>query len=322
MEADAERKKLVDFHFHSTFSDGSENIAGIIEEAKARKVAALALTDHNNGAGVPELVSACKEAGIYSLEGVEIMASFAEHKWSWDTAFCGPVPDVVILGKKLNWNEFRAYQEKLMQYWLEYWIPETLNGLREAGLKVPDLTKDEIWDQLKDFGTPKILHDVPRDTANWAPLLRICESYDPDVTAEDIMSNPVRWANRHLYAIGKKAYVLRAPEDWTVRRAVELANAMNGVLFAAHPGGEYGNWTDKHLDFFVEEGGTGIEVYQYFHSESQMQKFWTFAKEHQLLISGGSDWHGRNGRPTLGCWDKPNNQTPYEVFERLMDSLP
>lgn len=314
--------KLIDLHFHSNFSDGSEDIAEIIKEAKKHNIVGLALTDHNNGNGVPEFMAACKEAGIQALEGTEIYASFAEHDWSWDENKCGPVPDVVILGRKLNWQEFRKYQEKLVQYWFEYWLPETLNGLKRAGLIVPELTEEERWNQLKDFGVPKILRDVPRNPKNWPRLLKVCERYNPDIDAKDIVSNPIRWANKYLYAIGKEAYVPRAPKDWTVSQAVELAGRMNGVLFMAHPGGDYDNWSDQHIEFFLSQGGKGIEVYQYFHSESQMQKFFSLAREHELLISGGSNWHGRNGRPTLGCWDKPTTQTPFEVFEKLMEQLP
>ena len=51
------KKALVDFHFHSIHSDGSETIESAIKEAKKRGVIALALTDHNNGEGVGEVVS-------------------------------------------------------------------------------------------------------------------------------------------------------------------------------------------------------------------------------------------------------------------------
>jgi len=317
-----EKKGLVDLHFHSAYSDGSEDIPGIMKEARDQGLIALALTDYNNGVGVPFFLAACKKAGISALEGTETYVSFSEHSWSWNPDFCGPVPDVTILGKKLNWQEFRKYQEMLVKYWLDYWLPETLNGLRKAGLKVPVLSKEQMWNQLKDFGVPRVLHEVPKNPDNWDRLWEICVSFEADIRKEDIEQKPVRWANKHLYAIGKEAYVLRAPQDWTVKKAVELAEAMGGVLFAAHPGGEYANWSDEHLDFFIEQGGRGIEVYQYWHLDSQIRKFKDFAAKHGLLVSGGSDWHGKNGRPTLGCWDKLPVQTPLEAFNELFQRLP
>ncbi len=319
------KRGLVDLHFHSRYSDGSESIAAIVEEAKRRGIAALALTDHNNGAGVPEFIAACKEADIVALEGVEIYAAFPETPWSWNPDYCGPVADVVILGKKLNWKELKGYQEMLAQYWLTCWLSETLKGLQTVGLKVPALTRDEMWEQLKDSGVPRVLHEVPKDPDNWQKLWEVCYSFDPTVKMEDIVKtpeSPVQWANRHLYAVGKPAYVLRITREFTVKKAVELAEAMGGILFAAHPGGGYANWSDDHLAWFVEQGGKGIEVYQYWHTSAQIEKFTKYAEEYRLMVSGGSDWHGKKGRTTLGCWDKPSNQTPFEVFEELVEQLP
>lgn len=316
------KKELVDFHFHSVYSDGSENINGIIEEAKNRGLKALALTDHNNGAGVPEFVEKCREAGIQTLEGVEIYATFPEADWSWDFQRCGPVPDVTILGKKLDWVKFKEYQEMLVKYWLEYFMPETLEKLRSAGLEVPTMSREEMWEQLKDFGIARVFHDIPNNPKNWPKMLEICNHYDPKITIDDIAMQPVRFANRYLYIIGMQAYVLRAPQDWTVKDAIQIAKDMGGTLFAAHPGGEYANWSDEHLNYFIEQGGKGIEVYQYYHSLEQIKKFEELAKKHNLIISGGSDWHGKNGRPTLGAWDKQAAQTPLWVLDQLLERLP
>lgn len=319
-----EGKKLVDLHFHSCYSDGMVDVPGIIKEAKKREVVgALALTDHNIGKGVPEFIVACKEAGILALEGVEIYASFAEHEWSWDESKCGPMPDVTILGRKLNWDEFKRYQQKLIQYWFEYWLPETLKRLRQVGLIVPELSKEEMWEQIKDSGVPRVIHhDVPENPQNWPKILEVCQKHYPNLTADQVKAQPDEWLTRGFYDIGRPAYVLRVMDGWTVRSAVELAEAMGGVLFAAHPGGNFGNWTDKHLEFFVRQGGKGIEIWQYYHKPEQIQKFKDFAREHNLLVSGGSDWHGPQKKPTLGCWDKPENQTPHEVFGTLMERLP
>lgn len=179
-----------------------------------------------------------------------------------------------------------------------------------------------MWKQLKDLGTPHVFHDIPKNQKNWPKMLEICHKYDSKITLDDIVKNPVRWASRYLYAIGMCAYVLRAPQDWTIEKAVQLAKDMGGVLFAAHPGGEYTNWSDEHLSYFIEQGGKGIEIYQYFHTPEQIKKFEELADKHDLTISGGSDWHGKNGRPTLGCWDKLAVQTPLWVFDQLFEKLP
>lgn len=315
----AENLFLTDLHFHTRHSDGSEDVAGAIAEAKTRGVKVLALTDHNNGAGVPEFTRLCGDADIHCLEGVEIYAAFPlDEDWAWDPKFCGPMPHMVILGHELQWDYFRKeYQLPLMTYWQETWLPETLRKLREAKFNVPDLSKDDIAGQLKDFGVPRVLHDIPKDPTNWPRLLEIANSYDPAVTMADIEKSPVRLANRYVYAIGMAGYVLRGSENFTVEAAKILAAEMGGLLIAAHPGGEYGNWSDEHLQYFVDVGGDGLEVWQYYHGERQIRKFLEFAVRHGLAVSGGSDWHGKNGRQTLGCWDKPDVQCPDWVYNEL-----
>ncbi len=318
------QKKLLDFHFHSRHSDGSEEVADIIKEAKRRNITALALTDHNTDSGVDEFMAGCKNNEILGLEGTEIYTNFPETNWS--KYGCGQSPDVVILGKKLNWEAFREYQENLAKYWFEYWLPATLDKLHSAGMDVPEMDNEEMLMQIMNKKSklmiPLVLHDVPRNPKNWPALLNACRQFDHgmNLLAEDIEKNPVRWANRCLYNLGGVAYVPRIFPEWSVVETVRLAKNMNGVLFAAHP--VKSKWTDKHIDYFVECGGKGIEVWQYGHSQEQIELLLKVAKKYSLVMSGGSDWHGANDETKLGCWDKPSSQMPDWVLRQLLDNLP
>jgi len=316
------RNGLVDFHFHTNHSDGSESVKSVIEEAKRRGLIALALTDHNTYNGIPVFRALCLEAGIDFLEGVEIYAAFPETEWAWDMNRCGPVPDMTILGHELDWRKFDEwYKKPLRDYWVTKWLPQTLEKLRALGFKVPYLTENEVREQV-DIGIPPVLHEVPKNPENWPILLQIIQKFDSSLAMKDIEQSPVAAANRYVYSIQGGAYVLRGPQEFGVNEAVDLAGQMGGALFAAHPGGNYANWSIEHLDYFVEMGGGGIEVWQYYHKPEQIRMFLEYAARYGLLVSGGSDWHGANGRPTLGCWDKPENQTPTWIIEHLLERLP
>lgn len=317
-----EMKELVDFHFHTNHSDGSESVQEAIKEAKIRGLTDLALTDHNTGKGVKEFVKACKEAGIRALEGTEIYAAFPETEWAWDMNRCGPVPDMTILGHELDWKKFEdIYGKHLHDYWVTKWLPQTLEKLRSLNFKVPFLSRNDIKEQV-DIGVPPVLHDVPKNPENWLQLLRICQSFVSSFSQEELEKSPVAAANRYVYSIQGGAYVLRGPQEFGVGEAVDLAEQMGGVLLAAHPGGNYANWSIDHLEYFFQMGGHGIEVWQYYHKPEQIALFLEYAFRYDLLVSGGSDWHGKNGRPTLGCWDKPENQTPCWVVDYLFEKLP
>jgi 3',5'-nucleoside bisphosphate phosphatase len=65
---------FVDLHAHSTASDGSRAPADVIREAKRIGLAAIALTDHDTVAGIPEAAVVGEELGVRVVPGVELSA--------------------------------------------------------------------------------------------------------------------------------------------------------------------------------------------------------------------------------------------------------
>src|SRR5687768_9024431 len=68
---DGRSETLVDFHTHSHCSDGVLSPADLVARAAGRRVATLALTDHDTTAGLAEARQACDGAGIRFVPGVE-----------------------------------------------------------------------------------------------------------------------------------------------------------------------------------------------------------------------------------------------------------
>jgi len=62
----------VDLHAHSTASDGTATPTGAVEAANRAGVVALALTDHDTLAGVPEAQVAADRLGLRLVPGVEL----------------------------------------------------------------------------------------------------------------------------------------------------------------------------------------------------------------------------------------------------------
>lgn len=71
----------VDLHAHSTASDGAVAPAAVVEAAHAAGVAALALTDHDTLAGVPEAIAAGNALGMRIVAGAELSATDGEREW-------------------------------------------------------------------------------------------------------------------------------------------------------------------------------------------------------------------------------------------------
>src|SRR5512132_215878 len=68
-----------DLHCHSTYSDGLLSPAGVVTRAAARGVDVLALTDHDEVAGLAQAREAARERGIRLVNGAELSVSWEGH---------------------------------------------------------------------------------------------------------------------------------------------------------------------------------------------------------------------------------------------------
>ena len=82
--------------------------------------------------------------------------------------------------------------------------------------------------------------------------------------------------------------------------AIMAVREAGGIAVLAHPG-QFNNF--DAIDEWVELGLEGIEVFHPSHNEDVRQKSLHYAQKHQLLITGGSDFHGFYGEKpiALGC---------------------
>ncbi|NLW16273.1 MAG: PHP domain-containing protein [Firmicutes bacterium] len=63
---------VIDLHVHSTYSDGCLSPGQLVERAQQLGIRAIALTDHDTVAGIPELLARGEQLGISVLPGVEL----------------------------------------------------------------------------------------------------------------------------------------------------------------------------------------------------------------------------------------------------------
>ena len=191
---------FVDLHSHSTASDGSKTPADVVAAAKAAGLAALALTDHDTMAGVPNAVRAGASLGVRVVPGVELSATDDER-------------EVHLLGLHIQRpasidEALRAFRDRRHERAVQ--IVEKLNALG-----VP-ITFDDVLAHAGDaaIGRPHLARVLIE--GGWARDSR--DAFD-----------------RYLGA-GKPAYV--AKHRLSVGEAIDLAHAGGGIAVLAHPGSE------------------------------------------------------------------------------------
>ncbi len=254
---------MIDLHIHSTFSDGSEAPEDIVAECKRLGLKAIALTDHDNMAGVPAFLDACREKGITGVAGVEISAALDESYGNDSTLH--------ILGYGLDFQNSQVREL----------LSRVLDGRSwrndQIMIKLDDLGAELNWDEVEAcagedvIGRPHIAQAmVDRDYVS-----TIQEAFD-----------------RYL-AKGAPAYVDRYrlfPEE-----AIRMISDAGGLTFCAHPF----TWIsdeqrlERELAEYKEKGIVGIEAWHSDHTEEQVVALLRIAKRLDLMVSGGSDYHGK-----------------------------
>lgn len=312
---------LLDFHSHSTHSDGTRTPKEVVEDAKNVGISAMALTDHHIISGLSEFEHACYESDIFPIPfGTEICAELPSEVLTPED---NEAPDLIVLGKNPRKEYMEEYRQMMIEDIRNRVLPETIKGLESIGFRFSEL---ELKEQYKELKTqlqvpPHVLHDFIHQGDNFEVFINFMRKVDPQISREEIEKRNLKYMNKHLYAVGCPAYTKRI-DDFNLDNALNLVDAMNCKLFIAHPGGEYGFLSDRILSHYIEKGVKGIEVRSYFNTPEQNAKFDGLAKEHNLTRSGGSDYHGPTGAFKLGINDRPQNQLSKDILEELWYSLP
>ncbi|MBR3039678.1 MAG: Cof-type HAD-IIB family hydrolase [Lachnospiraceae bacterium] len=252
--------RAIDLHVHSTYSDGTMTPAELLKLAEERGLAAFALTDHDATKGLDELLKLSADSPVEVVPGIEITTAI-------------PGKDIHILGYYINYHrpELQDFLSELI------WKREDRNikmceRLHDAGLSI-------TYEALRASVTPETI----LTRAHFARFL---------VDAGDVSSMQEAFS-RYL---GDRCptYVHREkvlPED-----AVRIIRKVGGVPVLAHPI-IYG-FSDDKLDRLVaslkEAGLAGIETVYSTYQGADERQIRALAKKYDLLMTGGSDFHGSN----------------------------
>lgn len=273
----------VDLHCHSTVSDGWLEPQALVLRALANGVDLLALTDHDQLGGIAEAQRAALAHGLAFVAGVEISVSFA-----------GETVHIVGLG-------------------VDPRCPTLGGGLAElrAGR---DARARRIGDELARIGIGGAFEGALRFARN--PTLVSRAHFARHLVASGVMPD-VKTVFDHYLVRGKPGFV---EHRWAaLEDAVAWIRAAGGIAVVAHPARYRLSTADmgQLFDRFVAAGGEAVEVVSGAHSEDEMRRFATVARQRGLLASRASDFHGEHESAVdLGrCNPLPPDLAP--VWSRL-----
>ncbi len=266
---------MIDLHSHTTASDGQHSPAELLSLAASAGVTALAVTDHDTVAGLGEAAEAARAHGVELVPGIEVSA-FVLKK------------EVHILGHfvRPDFPELARFSERLRVD-------------REQRM-------ERMVEQMRKLGFPVRMEEV-RAIAGSAQLGR---PHLARLLVERGWCLDVKEAFDRFLGAGKPAWTDRFKLEG--RDAIRLIHRAGGTATLAHPGSSKLERYD--ILQLAREGLDGLEALHTDHNPSVQEKYLKFAKEFDLVTTGGSDFHGEQVTPGRRPGD---STTPPENFAKL-----
>ncbi len=269
---------VIDLHTHTSYSDGTDTPAQLINKALAAGISIIGLTDHDSISGWQEATDALR-TGISLVPGAEISCQ---------------TPDgisVHILGLLFDSNnsELMSTLEKTREN-RHGRMEKIIARINEAGI---DITMDDVLEQLSDGATLGRPH-----LADALVKKGIVSSRDEAFT--QMLHNNSKYYVSHY-----------SP---TPEAAIKLIKAAGGVSVIAHPMASHRGRTISLETFgsIIQAGLDGIEVDHRDHSPEEKSQLIKLANESNLVMTGASDYHGNGKLNTLGEYT-----TKPEQWEKL-----
>ena len=285
--------RAIDLHTHTCKSDGSYTPTELVDYAIEKNLAAVAITDHDSIEGLDEAVAhaaALRERGLPSVEmipGIEFSTKYEKQ-------------DVHIVGLYISY-EREAFQSALGSF-VDSRVSRNrkmCENLQGAGI---DITYEKLLAMYPDAVITR---------AHYASYLL---EHGYVKSRQDAFA---RYLGDHT-----KYFVPR--EKVTSSQAVDLILKADGVPILAHP--PLYHMGNDRLDTLVSslkaDGLMGIEVFYSTYSNQDVHDMQRLAAKYNLLVSGGSDFHGAN-KPglDLGC-GYGKLYIPEETLLKIKAALP
>lgn len=255
-----------DFHCHSNWSDGTYSTEQLIALAIKENIKHLSITDHDAVGDTLNALSLSKKNNIDYVSGIELSCKDVKH-----------LKKVHILGYAYDINN---------SYLIEYCdrIGKDRNklafGMIEKINRIGYNLKKE--DFFKRLNKKKII-------------------YKQHIMEQLLIKGYTDSIYGSLFKFFETKGVFKEPVPYLpYDEGIKLIIEAGGIPVVAHIG-VYNNW--GIIEELIKSGIKGIEVYHYNHTREDIRRALAIAKKFNLVITGGSDFHGKfgnKGATTLG----------------------
>lgn len=260
--------KIIDMHTHTKYSDGELSPEELIRLALQNKISTIAITDHDTVEGLKNIDYSMQELKYVTLvPGIELNAKVSKGTMH-------------ILGYNIDINN-EELNKKLNEV-------RTNNANRIISI-LEQIKRDYgiifNYEDLKNLFAAN--HNLGRPD-----IAKLCVKYGYAVSVQDAF-------NKYLKEINNK--IRGKNKGLSYQECLSLILNSGGIPVLAHP--KTLELNEKELLILLKElminGLQGIEVYHSTHTKEETNLYLSIASQYNLLISGGSDYHGTAVKPDI-----------------------
>ena len=261
----AHRTGPADLHTHSTASDGQYTPTELVELAKQRGLAVLALTDHDTTDGCDEAVRAGERLGVRVIRGVELDAEEYHTFHILGYAYDPSAPSLEGLCGRMK-EERDQRGERIARYLAERGMPVDLAEVRALAGTDGRLGRPH-------FARIMLSHGY---------VSSIREAFDRFLDTEEY-----------------HARVRRAKPS--ARECLDAIKAAGGKASLAHPYqiGIDDDALDALAGKLVSWGLDAIECWYPRFTPAQQAFYLSLTEKYHIHATGGSDFHGERVKPDI-----------------------
>ncbi|OGF67226.1 MAG: hypothetical protein A2Y62_03245 [Candidatus Fischerbacteria bacterium RBG_13_37_8] len=262
----------IDLHIHSCCSnDGLLSPEEIVAKAKQLDFKTIAIADHDTVDGIEEEMRTGIKHDLEIIPAIEVTTELNTHFYHILAYFIDPANDYIVqLISRLKETRKKKNLHRIC-------------FIKEMGLAVPE----------------EIIKVIERGELIVGPTLSIavmdCEQNQDHATV-----NLLKRRSKKEYSIlFYKEIIKEIDRKYSERRwlstleAIKVINEAGAIPVLAHPGSHLFYASPENITLLQHHGLKGIEVYSSYHSETQQTFYKEIALQNGLIITGGSDFHGK-----------------------------
>lgn len=261
-----------DLHTHSIYSDDGEfEVTDIINKCLAQEIETFSLTDHNSVKGIRAASTQAQQAGIDFIPGIEIDCNYEG-------------TNLHVLGYRIDGesDDFVQLENDIITK-VMHSFGDMIGNLQQLGFKIEAeavLTKAAGKLSSGELIAEVMLADEKYHTPLLSPYL------------EGGKRSDMPYINFYLdyFAQGKPAFV--PIRYMRFQDAVAMIKENGGTPIVAHPGLNL-KGRESVVEQLLNQGAEGLEVFNNYHNSEQIGYFASLAQERKMIMTCGSDFHGK-----------------------------